>query len=133
MVTYWFCGILDVPGFVNLSINSLEQFCINFINEKLQQFFNNRIIESQQKQYINQSVLWEPLNIKDNSQYINMVEDTSWGVFSILETVYSSTQQFKDRLFKTHGKNPTLSICNKPGATSSYFVTKNSHQVFIFF
>ena len=41
-------GILDIYGFEIFQKNGFEQFCINFVNEKLQQIFIELTLKAEQ-------------------------------------------------------------------------------------
>merc|ERR1719464_2306922 len=115
-----YIGILDVFGFENFWINSLEQFCINYTNEKLQQFFNYHIIRSEQEEYIKESVFWKPLTVPDNLEYIQFVEDKSKGFFTILDSACKAPKPDPNALmqdmFKRHSDNPCIKKITKPGS-----------------
>merc|ERR1711879_304584 len=103
-----FIGVLDIFGFENFITNSLEQFCINFTNEKIQGFFNFNIIQSEQEEYIKESVLWKPMEVPDNSDFIAMIEAKKTGMFALLDSACKapkpSAENFVKEFFKKQGK-----------------------------
>jgi len=51
-------------------VNSFEQFCINYCNEKLQQFFNERILKYEQELYARESLNVPKISYVDNQDCI---------------------------------------------------------------
>jgi len=80
-----FIGVLDIFGFENFKINSFEQFCINFTNEKLQQHFNQHIFKLEQEEYKREQIAWENITFVDNQECIDLIERKPIGVISLLD------------------------------------------------
>lgn len=80
-----FIGVLDIYGFEHFQTNSFEQFCINYANEKLQQQFTSHVFKLEQEEYIKEGIPWEMIDFADNQSCINMIEDRSTGVLSLLD------------------------------------------------
>ncbi|PRP84330.1 class VII unconventional myosin [Planoprotostelium fungivorum] len=80
-----FIGVLDIFGFENFKINSFEQFCINFTNEKLQQHFNQHIFKLEQEEYKREQIAWADIQFVDNQECIDLIEKKPIGVISLLD------------------------------------------------
>jgi len=113
---FLFVGVLDVFGFENFKYNSLEQFCINFTNEKLQEFFNYNIIASEQEEYIRESVVWTEIEVPTSQEMIDLVETKTTGFFAILDSACQAPQPdveaFHQEFFKKNGKVSLVSRYN---------------------
>ncbi|KAK2544878.1 Myo6 [Columba livia] len=66
----FFIGVLDIAGFEYFEHNSFEQFCINYCNEKLQQFFNERILKEEQELYQKEGLGVNEVRYVDNQDCI---------------------------------------------------------------
>uniref|UniRef100_A0A915A097 Unconventional myosin-VI n=1 Tax=Parascaris univalens TaxID=6257 RepID=A0A915A097_PARUN len=65
-----YIGVLDAAGFEFFSVNSFEQFCINFSNEKLQHFFNECVLRNEQDFYMKEGLSFERVKYSDNQECI---------------------------------------------------------------
>jgi len=79
-----FIGVLDIYGFEVFQTNSMEQFCINYANEKLHAQFNQHMFKAEQNMYTQEGVPWETIKFIDNQDCIDLIE-TSGGVLSMLD------------------------------------------------
>ena len=55
-------GVLDIYGFEVFPVNSFEQFCINYCNEKLQQLFIQLILKQEQEEYEREGIAWQTVS-----------------------------------------------------------------------
>ncbi|XP_040569535.1 unconventional myosin-VI isoform X2 [Lepeophtheirus salmonis] len=81
----YYIGVLDIAGFEYFTVNSFEQFCINYCNEKLQQFFNQRILKEEQMLYEKEGLGVKKISFVDNQDCIDLIESKGNGVFSLLD------------------------------------------------
>ncbi|XP_048478864.1 myosin heavy chain 95F isoform X7 [Plutella xylostella] len=81
----YYIGVLDIAGFEYFQMNSFEQFCINYCNEKLQQFFNERILKNEQELYKREGLHVPEIRFTDNQDCIDLIESKSHGIFQLLD------------------------------------------------
>ncbi|XP_034078226.1 myosin VIb isoform X2 [Gymnodraco acuticeps] len=116
-----FIGVLDIAGFEYFEHNSFEQFCINYCNEKLQQFFNERILKEEQELYQREGLGVNEVHYVDNQDCIDLVEAKLVGILDILDEEnrlpQASDQHFALAVHSKHKEHFRLTVPRKSKLT----------------
>ena len=78
-------GVLDIFGFEIFEVNSFEQLCINYCNEKLQQHFNYHIFKAEEKCYKAEEIDYAEIRYVDNQDVLDLVEKKPEGLLPKLD------------------------------------------------
>ncbi|XP_046457851.1 myosin heavy chain, muscle-like isoform X10 [Daphnia pulex] len=108
-----FIGVLDIAGFEIFDFNGFEQLCINFTNEKLQQFFNHHMFVLEQEEYKKEGIEWVFMDFGMDLQACIELMEKPMGVLSILEEESmfpkATDQTFAEKLNNNHlGKSASF-------------------------
>jgi myosin heavy chain 6/7 len=123
-----FSAVLDIAGFEIFDENGFDQLCINFTNEKLQQFFNHHMFVLEQEEYKKEGLDWIFEDFGMDLQATITLFEQPMGIFSILEEESmfpkATDQTFIDKLKGNHlGKTNCFQKPKpaKPGFREGHF------------
>ncbi|KAM4553324.1 unconventional myosin-Vc [Fundulus diaphanus] len=120
-----FIGVLDIYGFETFDINSFEQFCINYANEKLQQQFNLHVFKLEQEEYMKEDIPWTLIDFYDNQPVIDLIE-AKMGVLDLLDEEclfpQGTDQSWLQKLSNYLEANP---LFEKPRLSNEAFVIQH--------
>jgi len=124
-----FVAVLDIAGFEIFEYNGFEQISINFVNEKLQQFFNHHMFVVEQEEYVAEGIDWAMVDFGMDLAACIIMFEKPMGIWAILEEESlfpkATDKTFEDKLKSTHlGKSPPMA---KPQSKTD----KNAHFAII--
>ncbi|XP_051019612.1 unconventional myosin-Vb isoform X2 [Acomys russatus] len=117
-----FIGVLDIYGFETFEVNSFEQFCINYANEKLQQQFNSHVFKLEQEEYMKEQIPWTLIDFYDNQPCIDLIE-AKLGILDLLDeeckVPKGTDQNWAQKLYERHSNSQHF---QKPRMSNTAFI-----------
>ena len=124
-----FVAVLDIAGFEIFDYNGFEQISINFVNEKLQQFFNHHMFVVEQEEYISEGIDWAMVDFGMDLAACILMFEKPMGIWAVLEEESlfpkATDKSLEDKMKAQHlGKSATFA---KPQSKTD----KNAHFAII--
>merc|ERR1711913_139237 len=121
-----FCAVLDIAGFEMFDYNGFEQISINFVNEKLQQFFNNHMFVVEQELYQSEGLNVEMVDFGMDLAACIIMFEKPMGIWSILEEESNfpkaTDKSFEDKIKTQHlGKSAPMAKAKSSTDPNAHF------------
>uniref|UniRef100_A0A6Q2YEP3 Myosin-9 n=1 Tax=Esox lucius TaxID=8010 RepID=A0A6Q2YEP3_ESOLU len=131
-----FIGILDIAGFEIFELNSFEQLCINYTNEKLQQLFNHTMFVLEQEEYQREGIEWSFIDFGlDLQPCIDLIEKHASppGVLALLDEECwfpkATDKSFVEKLVQEQGAHPKFQKPKKLKGESDFCIIHYAGKV----
>merc|ERR1711884_911605 len=120
-----FCAVLDIAGFEIFEHNGFEQISINFVNEKLQQFFNHHMFVVEQEEYVAEGIDWAMVDFGMDLAACIIMFEKPIGIWAILEEESlfpkATDKSFEDKLKASLGKLPCFAKAKSATDKNAHF------------
>ena len=101
--------LLDIYGFEVFEMNSFEQLCINYVNERMQNFFNSMLFIQEQEIYAKEGISFKTIEFQNNLECISLIDGKN-GFFDLLneelKLTKPSAKNFVSKMNQHNGNNP---------------------------
>merc|ERR1719499_1676369 len=127
-----FIGILDIAGFEIFELNSFEQLCINYSNEKLQQLFNHTMFILEQEEYQREGIEWKFIDFGlDLQPTIDLIEKPM-GIMALVDEECwfpkATDKSFVEKMVTSHAQHPKF-VKGDFKATADFSILHYAGQV----
>merc|ERR1712141_517820 len=120
-----FTAVLDIAGFEIFEYNGFEQISINFVNEKLQQFFNHHMFVVEQEEYVAEGIDWAMVDFGMDLAACIIMFEKPMGIWAILEEESlfpkATDKSFEDKLKASLGKLPCFAKAKSATDKNAHF------------
>merc|ERR1719295_823054 len=124
-----FCAVLDIAGFEIFEYNGFEQISINFVNEKLRQFFNHHMFVVEQEEYVREGIDWVMVDFGMDLAAAIIMFEKPMGIWAILEEESlfpkATDKSFEEKLKASLGKLPVFLKPNSKTDKNAHFAVSH--------